>query len=83
MATNIGPRQPPPAVGDKLYDFRGRLHHVRAVLDVEEGTDGSYWYFVVLRTWTIKRGWTYKVENAYYFAPIRDGQRATYDKAKP
>lgn len=79
---------PPPAVGARLYGpsrsegarKRGpfaSLYHVRAVVDHEEHPTWGHLYYVVLRRYSARRGWSYTIENQFAFTPLSSG-RAQY-----
>jgi hypothetical protein len=57
-------------VGDKLYDLRGKLWHVRGFVDDQ----------VVLRTWSPCKGWVYSVEWVECF---EGGRFPMYFRVKP
>jgi hypothetical protein len=56
----------PPKVGAKFKDRMGLLHHVRAIVDYQEGTPETRWYQVVFRYWSQrKQRWGYVIESCY------------------
>ncbi len=56
----------PPKKGAKYTNVFGQIHHVRAIVDYQKGPPDKRWYFVVFRSWSVrKKRWSYSIEDCY------------------
>lgn len=65
-------RVTPPEVGQKFWRIwkdgtEDHPHHVRAVVDTEQDTDGRWHFHVVMRWYSHRKGWQYIVESSIAF----------------